>query len=75
MVGALIGIIFGLLLSNSASLFIYMLVKRVYLPITLDNGLVFSCVGMSILVGLLGGSLSYFMKRPGYEAYGVGIRL
>jgi hypothetical protein len=69
--GALLGLLLGNLLSNAASLFSFLALKTVFLPIRYDEMLFAYCLVLSLFVGVSGGIISVLLKRPVKEAYGV----
>ena len=74
-VGAALGLVVGLVVSNAATVLIYLLVKTVYVQVRFDLTLALICMGLSVLMGVVGGALSLNAKRPPQEVYGAVSKL
>jgi ABC-type lipoprotein release transport system permease subunit len=68
--GGIFGLILGNVFANAASLFSFLVLRTVFLPIKYDPLLFLYCISVSLIVGILGGLVSTLLKRPVKEAYG-----
>jgi ABC-type lipoprotein release transport system permease subunit len=69
--GAFFGFIIGNIISNAASLFSFLILRTVFLPVRYDQVLFVYCLLLSLLVGILGGIIALYAKNPVRDAYGV----
>ena len=69
-IGALMGLLLGSIITNAASVSIFIILKSIYLPVSFDSTLYLYCVLLSIIVGVLGGLASVVFRRPNREIFG-----
>lgn len=69
--GSLLGLALGLLLSNVASVTVFLFIKSIYIPVHWTLGYACSCILLALSMGLSGALVSIVTKQPLKEAYGV----
>lgn len=68
--GAIIGLILGNLISNTASIFSFLILRTVFLPVRYDANLFLFCLLIALTIGILGGVISAIFIRPNRDVYG-----
>lgn len=71
LIGGCLGILLGTLIVNGVSIAGFLLIDRVYLALFYDRYILFFCIGLSIIVGFLGGVFSIILRNPTSAVYGV----
>jgi ABC-type lipoprotein release transport system permease subunit len=70
LIGAIIGLLLGNIITNTASITIFLFLKKTYLSVFFDLQLYLLCISIAIIVGTLGGIISVYIRRPNREIYG-----